>query len=107
MTYREFWPQYLAAPADRRTRALHYVGTGGAALLLALAAIGGDWRLLVAAPFVGYVPAWLGHAVFEGNRPQTFSHPAWSLVGDVRMLALFLSGRLAGELRRQQIGEQS
>ncbi len=104
MTYREFWPQYLAAHADRRTRALHYLGTGGAALLLALAAIGRDWRPLIAAPFVGYAPAWLGHAVFEKNRPQTFSHPAWSLVSDVRMLGLFLLGRLGGELRRRQIG---
>ncbi len=104
MTYGEFWPRYLAAHADRRTRALHYLGTGGAALLLVLAAVAGDWRPLVAAPFVGYGPAWLGHAAFERNRPQTFSHPAWSLWSDIRMLGLFLTGRLGGELRRRQIG---
>jgi hypothetical protein len=102
MTYREFWPQYLALHADRRSRALHYGGTLAAAAALVLAAAGWDWRWLLAAPVLGYAPAWLGHVAFEGNRPATFGHPLWSLWSDVRMLALFLTGRLGAELR--QIG---
>jgi hypothetical protein len=70
---------------------------------IAGAAIAGDWRWLVAAPIVGYGPAWLAHAGFERNRPETFSHPIWSLLSDCRMLGLFLAGRLAGELRRAHI----
>ncbi len=101
MSYAEFWPRYLGAHADPRTRALHYLGTLAAAALLVLAAASLDWRWLVAAPLVGYGPAWLGHAVFEHNRPETFSHPAWSLASDIRMLGLFLTGRLAAELRRR------
>lgn len=104
MNYAEFWQHYLEAHAHPRTRALHYAGTLAAAALLVLAAVEGDWRWLVAAVIVGYAPAWLGHAVFERNRPATFSHPLWSLVSDFRMLALFLTGRLADELRRRQIG---
>ena len=103
MTYAEFWPRYLAAHADPRSRALHYIGTAAALGLLAAAAVGRDWRWVVVAPIAGYGPAWLGHAVFEGNRPATFGHPAWSLRSDIYMLGLFLSGRLAGELRRAQI----
>ena len=105
MTYDEFWTRYLAAHRDPRTRALHYLGTLGAATCLALAAAGHDWRWLVAAPILGYAPAWLGHAVFERNQPATFSHPLWSLVSDFRMLALFLSGRLAGEFSLHQLGK--
>jgi len=106
MSYAEFWPRYLGAHADPRTRALHYLGTLGGLMCLILAAASGDWGWLVAAPLVGYAPAWLGHAVFERNRPETFSHPAWSLVSDFRMLALFLTGRLGGELRYREIERQ-
>jgi hypothetical protein len=100
MTYAEFWPRYLAAHADRRTRGLHYLGTSLALLMLAAAAARRDWRWLLFAPVAGYGSAWLGHLVFEHNRPETFGHPGWSLVSDFRMLGLFLSGRLGDELRK-------
>jgi hypothetical protein len=100
MSYPQFWRRYLAAHADRRTRALHYLGTGGAIAVLLVAALSRDWRWLIAAPLVGYGFAWTGHFVFERNKPETFGHPFWSLYSDFRMLALFLAGRLAGERAR-------
>jgi hypothetical protein len=103
MKFAEFWPCYLAAHADRRTRTLHYLGASGALACTVAAVIATDWRWLVAAPIVGYGPAWLAHAAFERNRPGTFSHAVWSLLSDFRMLGLFLAGRLAGELRRTHI----
>jgi hypothetical protein len=106
MSFAEFWSRYLNAHADPRTRALHYLGTLGAAAVLVLAGASADWWWLAAAPLVGYGPAWLGHAVFEHNRPLTFAHPAWSLLSDIRMLGLFLTGRLAGELQRRGIERQ-
>ena len=94
MTYAEFWPRYLKAHSDPRTKALHFLGTGAAVVLLIVFAITGSWYVLVAAPVVGYACAWTGHAVFEHNKPETFGHPFWSLYSDFRMLALFLAGRL-------------
>jgi hypothetical protein len=102
MTYPEFWRVYLAAHADPRTRALHYLGTLLGVASLATAAATGDWRWLLAAPVAGYAFAWLGHLIFEHNRPATFGHPYWSFVSDFRMLALFLSQRLDRELRREE-----
>lgn len=99
MTYPEFWRRYLRAHADPRTRALHYLGTSFAVAAIVIAGVERDWRWLLAAPLVGYVLAWLGHLVFEHNRPETFGHPAWSLISDFRMLGMFLSGRLGEELQ--------
>jgi hypothetical protein len=105
MTYPEFWRRYLGAHRDRRTRGLHYFGTSLALGSLGLAAGRRDWRWLAAAPVAGYSCAWLGHLVFERNRPETFGHPLWSLASDFRMLGLFAAGRLGRELRRTGIGE--
>jgi hypothetical protein len=102
MTYGEFWPRYLAAHTDPKTRALHYIGTGAALALLAAFVATSNWWCLVAMPLAGYAFAWIGHALVEKNRPETFSHPLWSLYSDFRMFFLFLAGRLGGELHRME-----
>jgi hypothetical protein len=99
----DFWPYYLAAHAERRTRLVHYAGTAlGTGLVLCWAA-GGGWWALVAAPLVGYGPAWAAHALIERNRPATFAHPVWSFACDYRMLFLAATGRLGAELARMAV----
>jgi hypothetical protein len=41
-----------------------------------------------------YGMAWSGHFFVERNRPASFGNPIWSFAGDIRMYALWLSGRL-------------
>ncbi len=102
--YDQFWLLYLRAHSRPLTRALHYGGT-----LLALACLVGgavwDWRLLPGAPVIGYGCAWAAHFGIEGNRPQSFGHPFWSLGSDLRMLGLWLTGRLGRHLRRAGIDQ--
>ena len=102
--YAGFWAAYLADHRRRGTRALHIAGTVGAVAMLAAAVAGGWPWLAVAAVVTGYGCAWLGHALFEHNRPASFRHPLWSLVSDFRLCAVFLSGRLGAALRRAGLG---
>lgn len=99
-SYEAFWGHYLRQHGRPGTRAIHYAGTAGALLLLAFALLTVDWRLAAAVPLIGYGLAWIGHAALEGNRPATLAHPLWSLFSDLRMLALFATGRLGPHLER-------
>jgi hypothetical protein len=93
-TFREFYPVYLAEHANRTSRRLHFVGSCGVLVLLvvALAQRNGWWVL--AALACGYGFAWVGHFVFEKNRPATFRHPLYSFVGDWVMFGDILRGRI-------------
>ncbi len=103
LPYSDFWPYYLRAHKRPLTRALHAIGTIlGLALLGAGAAIA-DWRLIAAAPLVGYGVVWLSHLVVEHNAPETFKHPWFSLISDVRMVGLLITGRLGRELEKHGI----
>jgi len=93
-SFAEFWPYYLNEHSKPATRALHAVGSLAAiALLIALVAIG-KWWLFPLAFVPGYAFAWIGHFFVERNRPATFTYPLWSFMGDWKMLALMLTGRL-------------
>lgn len=98
--YEEFWPFYLQEHAAPSTRIVHYIGTALVIAIAMTAIVTQNWLLLLAMPFAGYSFAWLGHAVFERNRPATFTHPWWSLISDFRMFFLWLTGRLNGELEK-------
>ena len=92
-SFREFYPNYLQQHTNRTSRRLHVAGT-----LLALASVGvavasGRRLWLLVAPFAGYLPAWFGHLLFEGNSPATFRYPFYSLRGDFTMLIEVLTGR--------------
>jgi hypothetical protein len=55
----------------------------------------GSWGKTLAVPACSYACAWLGHALVEHNRPATFIYPVFSLMGDLRMAAEMLTGRIA------------
>jgi len=93
-SFREFYPFYLAEHRDRTCRRLHVLGTALAlAVIVAAALVRNPWLLLLAPP-AGYGFAWVGHFVFERNRPATFKHPLYSLVGDFALFRDILIGRI-------------
>ena len=93
-SFREFYPHYLAEHSDRACRRLHFAGSTLVLLTLGAAFALRDWRWVLAAPVVGYGFAWIGHVFFEHNKPATFHAPLYSLMGDWRMWAEMLTGRI-------------
>ena len=98
-SFEAFWPFYVSQHLDRTNRRLHFVGTS---LVIACLVAGllesPAW--LLAMPVAGYGFAWIGHFVFEKNRPATFTYPLWSLRGDFRMYRLMWLGRMGPEIAR-------
>ena len=92
--FREFYPDYLREHQNRTSRRLHFFGTTLVILLLAGSLATGAWAWLLVLPLAGYGPAWIGHFYFERNRPATFRHPWYSLLGDCRMYADIWAGKL-------------
>lgn len=93
-SFREFYPFYLNEHSDRRCRRMHMLGSCLviAAIVVAIATLNPWW--LLAAPVAGYGCAWVGHFVFEKNRPATFRHPLYSFMGDWVMFVDILRGRV-------------
>lgn len=93
-SFRAFYPLYLEEHSNRTSRRLHFIGT---TLFLAqwlLAALLQNPWLLLSGPLTGYAFAWVGHFFFEHNRPATFRHPLYSLIGDFAMARDMLAGRI-------------
>ena len=93
-SFADFYPFYLQEHANPTCRLLHFVGTW---LVIGVAVVAIALRepvLLWIMPLVGYGFAWVGHFFFEHNKPATFKHPFYSLLGDFVMWKDILVGKV-------------
>lgn len=93
-SFKEFYPYYLGEHSNRICRALHFIGTFLLLNLLVYSLTTAQYSLLFLLPIVGYGFAWVGHFVFEKNRPATFKYPLYSLFGDFKMFWDLLTGKI-------------
>jgi hypothetical protein len=93
-SFREFYPFYLAEHANLNCRRLHFAGTSLLLLVLLAAFATRRFGLLWLLPLAGYGCAWAGHFFFEKNRPATFRHPFYSLLGDFAMYGDMWRGKV-------------
>ncbi|KAG9032309.1 hypothetical protein FRB95_001630 [Tulasnella sp. JGI-2019a] len=112
-SFREFYPFYLGEHSNSTCRRLHFVGTSISVAcqlrlvlsflpslllhlnqdelsgkLVSLRLVGGRnarIKLAILGTLQAYAWAWVGHFIFEGNRPATFKHPFYSLWGDLTL----------------------
>ncbi len=94
-SFTEFYPFYLTQHADRMCRRTHFIGSTLALVALATFAVTGKPLWIVAALVAGYGGAWIGHFVFEKNRPASFAQPLYSLRADWVMYWEMLTGKLS------------
>ena len=93
-SFAEFYPFYLSEHSHPVNRWLHFVGSTGTLACVAALVTTLNPLYLLLAPVSGYGCAWIGHFFVEHNKPAAFSSPLWSFMGDWRMYATMLTGRL-------------
>lgn len=79
---------------------MHLIGTTTGVALLLFLILSGRWWMFPLALVPGYGFAWIGHFFVEHNRPATFKYPFWSFIGDYKMVAVMLAGKMDKELAR-------
>src|SRR5882724_5792068 len=99
-SFAEFWPLYVAEHSKPATRLLHLIGTtvGLGCLIFCMAS--GRWWLFPLSLIPGYGGAWIAHFLIEKNRPATFEYPIWSFIGDYKMIAMMLTGKIGKEVEQ-------
>jgi hypothetical protein len=89
-----FYPYYLSEHQNLTCRRLHFVGSSLVLGCIAALFFTGQWFWLPTAFLCGYGFAWVGHFVFEKNKPATFRHPLYSFVSDWIMYKDILTGKI-------------
>tara|TARA_B100000700_G_scaffold173608_1_gene191787 strand:+ start:152 stop:472 length:321 start_codon:yes stop_codon:yes gene_type:complete len=93
-SFKSFYPYYLQEHENPVCRCLHFIGSLVVLAILGFAVFSGSYIWLWAMPVAGYGFAWVGHFFFEKNRPATFRHPVYSLIGDWVMFKDMLIGKV-------------
>lgn len=93
-SFAEFYPYYLQQHGNHQCRRLHVIGSCAVIVILGYAMLTANAGYLLLTPVAGYGFAWIGHAVFEHNKPATFSYPVYSLIGDWVMFKDIIIGKI-------------
>ena len=93
-SFTQFYPYYLSEHQNLTCRRLHFIGSTLILVLLVYTLMTEHWMLLWYGPVLGYGFAWVGHLFFEHNKPATFKHPVYSLLGDWVMFKDILLGNI-------------
>src|SRR4051812_8931354 len=81
-SFAQFYPFYLGEHSNRTCRRLHFIGSTLCLAFLALALVSGNPWWVPTGIVAVYACAWIGHFVFEKNKPASFKRPLYSAMGD-------------------------
>ena len=92
--FSSFYKFYLSEHSNKTCRLLHFIGTSLVFVFFFLALYYEKTLFWILVPISGYGFAWIGHVLFEKNKPATFKYPLWSLMSDFKMYFHILSGKI-------------
>lgn len=93
--YQEFYRFYLTEHRNIMSRRLHVVGSSIGIYFFSKAIRKKQAKYVLYGLVAGYANAWVGHFVFEKNKPASFKQPFYSFISDWRMLSDVARGRLS------------
>lgn len=94
-SFADFYPYYLEEHSNQICRRLHFIGSTLVLAIIGYAMVTQAWATLWFVPLAGYGFAWVGHFFYEHNKPATFKHPLYSLMGDWVMYKDILTGKVS------------
>lgn len=93
--YHEFYRFYLTEHRNIMSRRLHVAGSSIGLYFFSKAIIQRKRKYFLYGLASGYACAWIGHFIFEKNKPASFKQPLYSFVSDWRMFADVLRGNIS------------
>lgn len=93
--YHTFYRFYLTEHRNIMSRRLHVTGSSIGLYFFAKAIVKSKPRYFAYGLISGYACAWVGHFIFEKNKPASFKQPLYSFISDWRMFADVLKGNLS------------
>lgn len=93
--YSTFYRFYLTEHRNIMSRRLHVVGSSIGLYCVSKAIRQKKAKYVLYGLLAGYACAWVGHFVFEKNKPASFKQPVYSFISDWRMFADVLRGQLS------------
>jgi len=93
--YSEFYRFYLTEHRSMMSRRLHAAGSSVGIYFFSKAIRQRKAKYVVYGLLSGYACAWVGHFVFEKNKPASFKQPLYSFISDWRMLSDIVRGNLS------------
>lgn len=93
--YSEFYRFYLTEHRSIMSRRLHATGSSIGIYFFSKAIRQRKPKYFVYGLVSGYACAWVGHFVFEKNKPASFKQPLYSFISDWRMLSDIVRGNLS------------
>jgi len=93
--YQEFYHFYLTEHRNILSRRLHVTGSSVGLYFLSKAIRKRQPRYIAYGLFSCYACAWIGHFVFEKNKPASFKQPLYSFISDWKMFSDVVRGRLS------------